>query len=89
MGAAFPPDVWRQLKGLPAGELCQAPERDAWQRDTRGGSQYIYRKVVNNSVLRVSVHVHPKKTFGSALLKALLADIAWSIADLRRLKLIK
>ena len=55
MGAAFPPDVWRQFKGLTAGELCRALERDAWQRDTRGGSQYIYRKVASDSVLRVSV----------------------------------
>lgn len=90
MGAAVPSDVWRQLKGLTAGELCRALERDGWQRDTRSGSQHIYRTVTDTgAILRVSVHVHPHKTFGPGLLKGLLTDIGWSVADLRRLKLIK
>jgi predicted RNA binding protein YcfA (HicA-like mRNA interferase family) len=89
VGAAFPPDIWRQLKGLTAGELCRALDRDGWQLDTRGSSQHIYRKADAGAILRVSVHVHPHKTFGPALLKGLLADIGWSVADLQRLKLIK
>lgn len=90
MGSAFPPDVWRQLKNLTAADLCRALERDGWQRDTRGGSQYIYRTVsADGTVHRVSVHVHPQKTFGAGLLKGLLADAGWTEEDLQRLKLVK
>ena len=35
------------------------------------------------------IHYHPRKTYGPKLLKALLADIGWSEADMRRIKLIK
>lgn len=38
---------------------------------------------------RVSIHVHPKKTYGPGLLKDLLQDTGWSIDDMKRLKLIK
>lgn len=90
MGAALPADVWRQLKGITAGDLCRALDRDGWQLDTRGGSQYIYRKAfADQTVRRVSVHVHPQKTFGPALLKGLLADIGWTAEDCRRLKIVK
>ena len=90
MAAALPADVWRQLKGITAGDLCRALERDGWQRDTRGGSQYIYRKVdVDGTARRVSVHVHPQKTFGPALLKGLLDDIGWTADDCKRLKIAK
>jgi predicted RNA binding protein YcfA (HicA-like mRNA interferase family) len=90
VGSALPADVWRQLKGLTSADLCRALGRDGWQRDTRGGSQYIYRKVLlGGTVGRVSVHVHPQKTFGPKLLKGLLDDIGWTVDDLRRLKLVK
>jgi predicted RNA binding protein YcfA (HicA-like mRNA interferase family) len=90
VGAALSADIWRQLKGITAGELCRALDRDGWQLDTRGGSQYIYRKAfADQTVRRVSVHVHPQKTFGPALLKSLLADIGWTAEDCRRLKIVK
>ena len=38
---------------------------------------------------RVSVHYHPRKTFGPKLLQSLLNDIGWSEADMKRLKLVK
>lgn len=50
-----------------------------------GGSMRIYKKGTN----RVSVHWHPKKTYGEKLLKALLNDIGWTDDDARRLKLIR
>ncbi|HVT46515.1 MAG TPA: type II toxin-antitoxin system HicA family toxin [Vicinamibacterales bacterium] len=89
MGAAFSPDVWRQLKNLTAGELCRALEREGWTRDTRGGSMHIYRRAVGADVRRVSIHVHAQKTYGAGLLKGLLEDIGWTVDDLRRMKLIK
>jgi carbamoylphosphate synthase small subunit len=38
---------------------------------------------------RIAIHYHPHKTYGPALLKALIEDIGWKENDLRRLKLIK
>jgi hypothetical protein len=38
---------------------------------------------------RIVIHYHPRKTYGPKLLKSLLADIGWSEADMKRLKLIK
>lgn len=83
---AFAADVWNQLKNLTADELCSALERDGFALDAHGGSQRIYRKADGT---RVSVHYHPKKTYGPALLKGLLADAGWDAAALRRLKLVK
>jgi predicted RNA binding protein YcfA (HicA-like mRNA interferase family) len=82
---AFAGNVWNQLKNLTAGDLAYALSRDGWTLDTKGGSQHIYLK----SGRRVSVHIHPQKTFGAKLLKALLEDTGWTEADMKRLKLIK
>ena len=46
----------------------------------------IYRHPVGPR--RVSVHYHPKKTYGAKMLKALLNDTGWSEDDMRRLKLL-
>jgi len=46
---------------------------------------HIYLKGMN----RVSIHYHPKKTYGAKMLQGLLGDIGWSESDLRKLKLIK
>lgn len=43
---------------------------------------------VGNPSKRIVIHDHPRKTYGPKLLKALLADIGWSEADMRRVKLI-
>lgn len=85
---AFAPDVWRQLKNLTAGELARTLERDGWSKDTKGGSQLIYRKATVPP-RRVSIHFHPQKTYGAKTLQALLDDIGWTVEDLKRLKLIK
>lgn len=50
-----------------------------------GGSIRIYKK----DTRRVSIHYHAKKTYGPGMLKALLADIGWSEAEMKSLKLIK
>jgi predicted RNA binding protein YcfA (HicA-like mRNA interferase family) len=62
-----------------------ALNRDEWSCDMDGGSMRIYLK----DGKRVSIHYHPRKTFGPKLLQALLNDIGWTEVDLRRLKLIK
>lgn len=38
---------------------------------------------------RVSIHYHPKRTYGPKMLQSLLDDIGWDEPALRRLKLIK
>lgn len=82
---SFSGNVWQQVKSLTADELCRALVRDGWACDTKGGSQHIYLKGTN----RVSVHVHPQKTYGAKMLQGLLTDTGWSEDDMRRLKLIK
>jgi predicted RNA binding protein YcfA (HicA-like mRNA interferase family) len=88
---AYPPNIWNQLKNITAGNLAKALERDGWAKDTHGGSMYIYRKAPSEDqpARRVSVHIHPQKTYGPRLLQDLLADIGWTEDDMRRLKLIR
>jgi predicted RNA binding protein YcfA (HicA-like mRNA interferase family) len=80
------PSVWAQLKNLTADRLCVALEKDGWMLSMSGGSGRVYR---HHDGRHVAIHYHPGKTFGAALLRMLLKDISWSVADLRRLKLIK
>lgn len=82
----YPPHIWDQLKNLTAEEIISALKRDGWARDTACKAEHVYRHPVRG---RVSIHFHPGKTYGPKLLKGLLADIGWTIADLRRLKLVK
>ena len=82
----WPPNVWKQLKSLTADDLDSALRRDGWLLDDTQGSERVYR---NPDGRRVSIHYHPRKTYGPKLLRALLADTGWTVADLRRLKLIK
>ena len=82
----FSKHVWDQLKNLTADNLISALEKDNWLRDEGKGSITIYRHPDGR---RVSVHYHPRKTYGTKLLKGLLDDIGWIEEDLRRLKLIK
>lgn len=83
---SFPSHIWKQLKNLTADELISALEKDGWVRDETGGAEQIYRHPDGR---RVSIHYHPRKTYGAKLLKNLLNDIGWTEADFRRLKLIK
>jgi len=77
--------TWSQVKNITAADLCAALEKDGFSCDMNGGSMRIYKK----GSARISVHFHPKKTFGPKLLKSLLDDTGWSDDDLRRLKVIK
>lgn len=82
----LPKDVWSQLKNKTADELVSALRKDKWVLDVTRGAEQIYRHPDGK---RVSIHYHPKKTYGQKLLRALLTDTGWSIDDMRRLKLIK
>jgi len=86
---AFPPHVWNQLKNLTADEIISALVRDGWEKDPASkGAVFAYiKKGPPNS--RITIHYHPKKTYGAKLLTALLEDIGWSEEDMNRLKLIK
>jgi len=82
----YPHSVWQQLKGITADELTRALEKDGWVRDIGIGAEWVYR---HDDGRMVSIHYHPRKTYGRKLLKGLLDDIGWSVDDLRRLKLVK
>ncbi len=82
----LPKNVWDQLKNKTANDLISALRKDGWILDVTRGAEQIYR---HPSGKRVSIHYHPKKTYGQSLLKALLADIGWSTDDMKRLKFIK
>jgi predicted RNA binding protein YcfA (HicA-like mRNA interferase family) len=82
-------DVWNQVKNLTADEIISALKKDGWERDTssRGAILAFIKHGTTNQ--RITIHYHPKKTYGSKLLQALIKDIGWGTEDLRRLKLIK
>ncbi|OFV95984.1 MAG: hypothetical protein A3F68_01320 [Acidobacteria bacterium RIFCSPLOWO2_12_FULL_54_10] len=81
--------MWSQLKNLTADELISALLKDGWRPDEASKSAIRGYIKSGSPNVRVTIHYHPKKTFGPNLLKALLADIGWAINDLKRLKLIK
>jgi predicted RNA binding protein YcfA (HicA-like mRNA interferase family) len=84
----LPQNVWNQVKNLTADEIIAALDRDGWEPDpsSRGA---ILGFIKENPRKRVTIHYHPRKTYGPKLLRALLDDIGWEVEDLRRLKLIK
>lgn len=84
---AFSAGVWSQLKKTTADELIAALKRSGWalEPDCKGAIQ-VYR---NPDGQRVGIHYHPKKTYGAKLLAGLLADIGWTEAEMKKLKLIK
>ena len=89
---AYSSAVWNQLKGLTLKELARALKRDGWTEERRSGATVGFVKATSNGAVsrrRVVLHVHPGKSFGPRLLKALLADIGWAEKDLIRLKLIR
>jgi predicted RNA binding protein YcfA (HicA-like mRNA interferase family) len=80
------PQVWDQLKNKTADELIQALEKDgAIKIGSRGSAQFYELK----SGLKIAVHYHPHKTYGSQMLSYLLEKTGWTEQDLKRLKLIK
>ncbi len=86
---AFPQHVWNQLKSRTADELIAALIRDGYQQDHASAGATIAYIKTGNPTRRIVIHYHPRKTYGPKLLKALLADIGWNEAEMRRLKLIK
>lgn len=83
---AFPSNVWNQLKGLSADDIIRALNKAKWACDMDGGSMRIY--LSPDGSRRVSIHYHPKKTFGPKLLQGLLDDIGWTEAEMKEFKLI-
>jgi predicted RNA binding protein YcfA (HicA-like mRNA interferase family) len=84
---AYSASVWSQLKNLTADDLISALVKTGWklEPDCTGAIQ-VYRNANGD---RVSIHYHPKKTYGPKLLKGLLEDIGWTEAELKKLKLVK
>jgi len=78
--------IWDQLKNITADDLIKALEKDGAIWVDSHGSVRVYKLM---SGLKITVHYHPHKTFGSNLLKNLFEKISWTEADLKRLKLIK
>jgi predicted RNA binding protein YcfA (HicA-like mRNA interferase family) len=86
---AFSQHVWNQLKATTADELIAALKKDGYQKDPASSDATIAFIKTDPPPKRVVIHYHPRKTYGPKLLKALLADIGWTEADMRRIKLIK
>lgn len=78
--------AWAQVKGKTCDELISALLKDGFQQDEKTGPRIVFR---HQDGRRVAIDYHPNKTYGPNLLKALLDDIGWSEADMRRLKFIK
>jgi predicted RNA binding protein YcfA (HicA-like mRNA interferase family) len=80
------PNMWAQLRNLTVEELIRALEKDGAIWDDSHGGVRVYKL---KSGFKITIHYHPKKTFGPQLLSELLEKIGWTEADLKRLKLIK
>ena len=83
---SFPPHIWSQLKNLTADELIRALEKDGWCYVVTRGAIRTYRHPDGTVV---TIHYHPRKTYGPKLLRGLLRHIGWTEEDLKRLKLVK
>jgi len=88
---SYSQNVWNQLKNLTADDLISALIKDGWVQEEKRGATQAYRKEDKNgqTINRVTIHRHPKSTYGAKLLKGLLSDIGWSEDELRKLKLIR
>jgi predicted RNA binding protein YcfA (HicA-like mRNA interferase family) len=86
---AFSQHIWNQLKSTTADELIAALKRDGYRQDPASADATIAFIKPAAGAKRIVIHYHPRKTYGPKLLKALLADIGWTEADMRRLKLVK
>lgn len=85
---SYPPNIWNQLKNLTKQDVIDALLRDGWKKDPASkGAAIGYIKYGNPENKRIVIHYHPGMTCGPALIKGLITDAGWSIADLRRLKL--
>jgi predicted RNA binding protein YcfA (HicA-like mRNA interferase family) len=82
----FSKEVWDQLKNKCSQDLISALQRDGAMQDMCRGAVQVFRYPNGK---RVTIHYHPKKTYGRKVLRTLLEDIGWTEDDLRRLKLVK
>jgi predicted RNA binding protein YcfA (HicA-like mRNA interferase family) len=83
---AFSKQVWDQLKAKTCEDLIRALQKDGWAHEETKGAVQVYR---HDDSRRVTIHYHPKSSYGPKLLAGLIEDIGWSESDMRRLKLIK
>jgi predicted RNA binding protein YcfA (HicA-like mRNA interferase family) len=72
---AYPPKVCNQLKGLTAEEIISALQRDGWAKDPASKDAILAYIKHGQPSQRVTIHYHPKKTYGPGLPKSLLSDI--------------
>ena len=79
--------IWDQLKNVTAKELIQALQKDGWKKQLRRGAVQSFLNLETNEIL--TIHYHPKKTYGQKLLKELISRTRWTEEDLRHLKLIR
>lgn len=82
----FPPHVWSQLKNITCDDLISALRKDNWTMHKSRGAKQTWK---HEDGRRITIHYHPKETYGPNLLRSLLADIGWTEKDMRKLKLIK
>ena len=80
-----------QLRKVIVEKLQGALEKDGWVADKTKSAKipYVLKGENEETLNRVVIHVHPKKTFGLKLLEGLINQIGWSIEDMQRLKLLK
>ncbi|MDW8141238.1 MAG: type II toxin-antitoxin system HicA family toxin, partial [Candidatus Bipolaricaulota bacterium] len=65
-------------------------KNSGWKLVYIKGSRYVYYNPNRPPAKQyVSIHFHPRKSYGPKKLQGLLEDIGWSEEDMRRLKLIK
>lgn len=84
---SFSKNAWDQLKNKSADDIISALLKDGFVLDDNVRTERIYR---HPDCRKVSIHYHSgNKTYGPGLIKALLEDIGWSEADMKKLKLIK
>lgn len=83
----YPKHVWDQLKNTTVNEFIRALERDGFIRDqhTGDGGTWTHEETKRS----VTLHIHPRKTWGPKFLKGLLDNAGWDESRLRELKLIK
>lgn len=83
---SYSKQAWDQLKAKTCDELIAALLKDGFAHEETRGATQAYR---HEDGRRVVIHYHPNTSYGRKLLGALLAELGWSEADMRRLKLIK
>jgi len=84
---AYPSNVWNQLKDKSPQDLIKALEKDGWKPDESRGAVQVYYRPKDKK--RITIHLHPHKSYGRDTLTALLDAIGWSIGEMKRLKFIK